>query len=590
MFTTSIHSGLYECGVCERTYMSTSKEVIIQQGTHQTRTPDRNGHLVSGLDTSTHLNGSVPDSIIRAISRHNPLGTLIPGEFPLGELTIAELKHFGRVHDGLAAHAVRFSTLIEYGGSRSVLEMFGKPTYGKKSDEANELTLKDDSQFTIFDNFKTVLLAKPLENGGTELLVLSNAAVKEASEKDGTKAFDIICPPLSPKPGIGENPNRRKIESVTIVHINSKGSTIRKIDMQRLPANQDEENMHIALALGFTDKIDAVSDPVYDKRQDALGRYEPPLILDREDLVEAVDEITADVDGDTKEVFREIFDDASKNAKRKAFERALLETRMTIPTGAGRVEFARFHSDDLSANDRTPIIVLPSYTTHIKQMRHVIQSALDKGRNVVALSYPDQRKRDDLTRNPYRNNHLPETYADEANALLQVMAKTGTKSADVIAPSHSAIIATRAASALDLGDGPKIDNLILINPGGLYENDTISELEKRTYDALVSRGTLSTANKGAFLKQSEAERDAHLPSISALLPILDASGHGITIIQAENDNIFPLEKLREGLKSSLDMPHGDSNIIVKIVRGDHFNFLEENPPIQKAIEDTLEKL
>lgn len=544
------------------------------------------------------LDGRVPAAISQEIGRVNSLGTLMPGDFPLGKLSVPELKHFGRINDGLPADAIRFSTLFDFGGANGILEMLGKPFGSSNGDKSDEITLGDKSKVSVFDNMRTVTLTKPLENGA-EMLLLSNAAVREVAGEDGMRGFDIICPPTLRKSGTGKDTTKQQLDSFTVIHVNANGAKIDKIDFQRDhnywgQTKESLENILIALELGATEKPVAVRQQLSRNVGEGHRLVTDETELDSRDWMDVgdlVDELDEGLLPGINAAFGMMLGDAREKGAKIDADKAIvkgLEESCTMPTVAGKVEIAQFTSPESTAKDKAPLIVLPGYNMKIKDLRFLIRAALAGGRDVIALGFREQGKR--RNGNPYRNDHSTEAYNREANALLQVMEENEITSVDLIAPSHSAVVAAIAADAADKRQDLEIRNMILINPGGLYVGDTIGALQARTYEELESRGIIDSGDKARLLSESAQEPDSKLPNIANLLYRHDNEGWEVSVIQAIEDGLFPPREIARGLSIPTVEPQESPDIDLTFVSGDHFNFTTGSPDIFGAIREKIAAL
>ena len=231
----------------------------------------------------------------------------------------------------------------------------------------------------------------------------------------------------------------------------------------------------------------------------------------------------------------------------------------------GEIKVARVEPDRRVSS--RSVVLVPAYTQQLPMMEHVATAISQMGRPSIALEYPEQGVIVN-GKNPYRTDHYPHAYEKEATGLVELL-RSGKETVDVVAISHGAVIAAMAAEQMDqTPDGPKIGNILLINPGCLISGDTVEELQDRTYGMLAVHGM-----KQEYLDEqwnsSESDPDCRLPYIAETLEKLVLNGHGIAVLLAQDDIVFPprdiistLQKLREGIKDNF----------IRVIPGGHLNF------------------
>jgi len=253
-----------------------------------------------------------------------------------------------------------------------------------------------------------------------------------------------------------------------------------------------------------------------------------------------------------------------------SFKDQLAQTETFKGPGGTVIKFATA-MPELVSNPR-PVVVLPAYTKSIRDMMPLTQTVFDLGRPTIGLHFVDQGTR--RNGNPYRVDHYPETYDREAADAVALLTELRYGIVDVVAPSHAAVIAPKMAIQTHNADsGPKINNMLLINPGGLILGDTVSALQNRTYEMMVGNGLITQPVADRLLSESVTQEDAVLPYTGELLRGLAFAGHGIAVLVAENDPIFPAEQV----KSNLIFPGAaDTHDFIGTVPGGHFNFLGQD--------------
>lgn len=238
---------------------------------------------------------------------------------------------------------------------------------------------------------------------------------------------------------------------------------------------------------------------------------------------------------------------------------------------ASQVEFTSKEYDVNSPVGRIPVtevsplqtktdipVVIASGWSEASAVFKLSQSVLaKKGRRSFAFDHPRWGGRVE----PNPDYDIAELR--KATALLDIIAQSGSKKADVIAHSEGAIYTVIAASM----HPESIRNIVLVAPGGMIGQDTFPELisrffkkvvrglaqgvaERRTTDTVkkahigsvkyIARNPVRAVNEAVAISRSD---------ISGMLENLHSRGIGIVIIHHTDDEAFPIERIQQVAKT-----------------------------------------
>lgn len=200
------------------------------------------------------LNGSVPPAIASEIVRKNSSGTLIPGDFPLGSLSIPEVKHYGKITDNLPADSVRLDTLFQYGGDTHVREMFA--TAGGTVRQANTKRVagvdfkNDRSTLTAVGGIVNVLQVTRRYGKGFAMQTLHNPAILEITQPNGNgkptvleRSFIAISAPT-----VKESEGKDVGREVTVVAVNQGKIDVFSLETATSNLHGQSEQTLVAIA------------------------------------------------------------------------------------------------------------------------------------------------------------------------------------------------------------------------------------------------------------------------------------------------------------------------------------------------------
>lgn len=223
-----------------------------------------------------------------------------------------------------------------------------------------------------------------------------------------------------------------------------------------------------------------------------------------------------------------------------------------------------------------PTLILPGFSATPDALKDVIIKTAEAGRRVVSSYAPHGIEPGDAE-------------ADLAHAELRKLALTlkmiehkNIEKVNVIANSEASIYLLAAAKMYP----EKFANIVLIEPAGLYGDDTVWNLLKRTYADMQeneaqkpterpaefpsprSVGIKSIlSNPAASLREMRAIVDA---DITESLKSVHDAGVRLSIIHAVDDKLFPMENVLERVHA--DMVDGFYSI-----KGTHHSIYQYEP-------------
>ncbi len=240
-----------------------------------------------------------------------------------------------------------------------------------------------------------------------------------------------------------------------------------------------------------------------------------------------------------------------------------------------------------------PILYAPGWGIHSSVLRPIASSFVKQKKRTIAIGAPHGIHTDAQT-----DLSIPE--ARKVASIFEVMRQTGVSKVDAVAHSESGLSLTAAA----LEHPEMFRTIVLINSGGLMENDTPFRVAKRTVlDTLKDFGSRLQSLVTGKYKPGDASKTAHLMRMAVMQqPISSASpgkslaeigyiGRGdirerlvqlrekgvkVIIIQTSEDGAFPPDK------STITAAHYDQR---HIMPGRHNELLTDPDTFtQKALE------
>lgn len=244
-----------------------------------------------------------------------------------------------------------------------------------------------------------------------------------------------------------------------------------------------------------------------------------------------------------------------------------------------------------NVRDALPIIIVPGWAESPSIFTEVTRRLEEQGRSATVFESTNVTLPDGVVESSSALNK-------EAAALLSVVQR-GEVAVDVIAHSKGAIVAALAAE-----QNPELFHaLILVNPAGMVENDSLLALGGRflqkSQDLLrkaftggsLSRQRIVQLHTGAAASiarnPSHSVKEAlELPqtNITQLLRKAHDQGVKIAIVHSVDDKAFPMNQVQEGGMRS-DFVDGFLS-----VTGVHDNVWLDPEQYGVAVEETLAKL
>jgi pimeloyl-ACP methyl ester carboxylesterase len=249
--------------------------------------------------------------------------------------------------------------------------------------------------------------------------------------------------------------------------------------------------------------------------------------------------------------------------------------------------------------DETPIFFAPGWGCDIDMYKRATKELSDQDRRIVSMSHP--REATDLE--AYATEEEMEKYSEgqlrKAYSILGVMEQKNITQVDAIAHSEGAINLTIAAVL----HPEKFRNIVYFAPAGLIGKDKFTRLvqgfarqikrAESLSDYPVSEGEKETAaaaikSVSSYILENpkralEETLEISNSQIYDMIRYLHEKGIGIIVMAAQDDPVFPLEKMAK--IAELDMMD-----LLAVTKGGHGAIGDQPELFMREAEDLLSAL
>ncbi len=214
--------------------------------------------------------------------------------------------------------------------------------------------------------------------------------------------------------------------------------------------------------------------------------------------------------------------------------------------------------------EKAPVIIVPGWTESPELFEGVTRKLEEKGRSISVFEFDKiAHETDQQLESELKSASILQR---EAAALVRLVAQSGVPM-DIVAHSKGAIVAALAAS-----QRPELfHSLILVNPAGMVENDSLIKLvgrfARKSQDLLnkVFTGSLPRQRiTGFYMGAAEQIRQnpgtivkeaLEIPytNIVHLLRFVRSSGVKVGVVHSVDDHGFPMKMVQQGGITSKDV-------------------------------------
>ncbi|HTK33563.1 MAG TPA: alpha/beta fold hydrolase [Candidatus Paceibacterota bacterium] len=218
-----------------------------------------------------------------------------------------------------------------------------------------------------------------------------------------------------------------------------------------------------------------------------------------------------------------------------------------------------------------PILIAPGWTEDMESFKEGMRMLVEKGRRVLSLEHPRYGNEMDAVDEDLKKLY-PVDELRKALALLAVIDQKGLGPVDVIAHSEGGINTAIAATL----ETEKFHRIVFANSAGLLGPDnfprlstrfntfTLNEIKNLIYSDDLKRqtgiqnmlGKITEYIAANFVRATKESVAISEVQIQDMIKYLHDEGVGITILNSEDDIVFPPEKVKE----IVDAKHVDNYV------------------------------